>query len=218
MLDSLIDLISDAWWTYPFLFAFALLDSVIPIIPSETAVIAAGLTIAPGAYVILSRNKTAAISAKVPSGAIVYEYGTGLPDNAGIILANGATPPVPTDVDVAAPADIQLVETQLFVGIRLEPNRFGLSRGVLRYAERLAAAGLVETDGGPHRFRQGALREVVYGAMLARHREELPVRRNPNRDQRDVQDDGGERKRLAHDVGWRSLGRLGRKARVRRAG
>ena len=35
MLDSLIDLISDAWWTYPFLFLFALLDSIIPIVPSE---------------------------------------------------------------------------------------------------------------------------------------------------------------------------------------
>lgn len=57
----------------------------------RTHVIAAGLTIAPAAYVILSRNKAAAISAKVPAGAIVYEYGTGLPDNAGIVLANGNT-------------------------------------------------------------------------------------------------------------------------------
>jgi photosystem II stability/assembly factor-like uncharacterized protein len=39
--------------------------------------------------------------------------------------------PVPSDADVAAPADIEPVDTQLFVGIRLEPNRFGLSRGVL---------------------------------------------------------------------------------------
>ncbi len=57
----------------------------------RTHVIAAGLTIAPGAYVILARDKTAAISAKVPAAAIVYEYGTGLPDNAGIVLANGST-------------------------------------------------------------------------------------------------------------------------------
>ena len=57
----------------------------------RTHVIGAGVTITPGAYVILSRNKTAAVSAKVPAGAIVYEYGTGLPDNAGIVLANGAT-------------------------------------------------------------------------------------------------------------------------------
>ena len=48
MLDSLIDLISDAWWTYPFIFLFALLDSVIPIIPSETAVIAAGVVAGSG--------------------------------------------------------------------------------------------------------------------------------------------------------------------------
>ena len=48
MLDSLVDLISDAWWTYPFLALFALLDSVIPIIPSETAVITAGVVAAAG--------------------------------------------------------------------------------------------------------------------------------------------------------------------------
>src|SRR4051794_41779417 len=48
MLDSLIDLISDAWWTYPFIFLFALLDSIIPIVPSETAVIAAGVVAASG--------------------------------------------------------------------------------------------------------------------------------------------------------------------------
>jgi hypothetical protein len=57
----------------------------------RTHVIGAGVIIAPGAYVILSRNKAAAVSAKVPAGAIVYEYGTGLPDNAGIVLANAAT-------------------------------------------------------------------------------------------------------------------------------
>jgi hypothetical protein len=50
-----------------------------------------GLTIAPATYVVLARNKTAAIAAKVPASAIVYEYGSGLPDNAGIVLANGAT-------------------------------------------------------------------------------------------------------------------------------
>jgi membrane-associated protein len=43
VLDSLVDLISDAWWTYPFLFLFALFDAVIPIIPSETAVITASV-------------------------------------------------------------------------------------------------------------------------------------------------------------------------------
>jgi hypothetical protein len=49
------------------------------------------LTIAPGAYIVLARNKAAAISAKVPASAIAYEYGAGLPDNAGILLTNAAT-------------------------------------------------------------------------------------------------------------------------------
>lgn len=53
--------------------------------------IAAGVTLAAGAYGVLVRDRTAALAAKVPSSAIVYEYGAGLPDNAGIILANGAT-------------------------------------------------------------------------------------------------------------------------------
>ena len=57
----------------------------------RTHPIGAGLTIAPGAYVVLARDKAAAIAAKVPAAAIVYEYGTGLPDNAGILLTNGAT-------------------------------------------------------------------------------------------------------------------------------
>ena len=39
--------------------------------------------------------------------------------------------------------------------------------------ERLTAAGIVEAEGGLHRFKQTGVREVVYGAMLARHREEL---------------------------------------------
>jgi N-acetyl-anhydromuramyl-L-alanine amidase AmpD len=39
--------------------------------------------------------------------------------------------PVPADVDVAAPADIEPAETQLYVGVRLQPNRFGLTRGAL---------------------------------------------------------------------------------------
>ncbi len=39
--------------------------------------------------------------------------------------------------------------------------------------ERLTAAGIIEPDGALHRFTQTGLRDVVYGAMLARHREEL---------------------------------------------
>ena len=57
----------------------------------RTHVIVGPLTIAASSWVVLARSKAGAITAKVPSASIVYEYGTGLADNAGIILANGAT-------------------------------------------------------------------------------------------------------------------------------
>ncbi|MDF2696824.1 MAG: Hemolysin-type calcium-binding region [Labilithrix sp.] len=58
---------------------------------NRTHVIGGGLTVAAGAYVVLARNTVAATAAKVPAAAIVYEYGTGLPDTAGIQLANGTS-------------------------------------------------------------------------------------------------------------------------------
>ena len=74
MLDSLIDLISDAWWTYPFLFAFALLDSVIPIIPSETAVIAAGVAASASDLSVIGVIAVSAAGA-VCGDNIAYEIG-----------------------------------------------------------------------------------------------------------------------------------------------
>ncbi len=58
---------------------------------NRTHVIGAGVTVDAGAYVVLVRNKSAASTAKIPSGAIVYDYGAGLADTVGIQLANGAT-------------------------------------------------------------------------------------------------------------------------------
>jgi membrane-associated protein len=43
VLDSLVDLISSSNWTYLVIFGIAYLDAIIPIVPSETAVIAAGV-------------------------------------------------------------------------------------------------------------------------------------------------------------------------------
>ncbi|HVJ88838.1 MAG TPA: lamin tail domain-containing protein, partial [Labilithrix sp.] len=57
----------------------------------RTHVIGAGVTIAAGAYVVFVRDKSAALAAKIPAAAIAYEYGAGLSDSAGILLANGAT-------------------------------------------------------------------------------------------------------------------------------
>ena len=58
---------------------------------ARTHAIVGPLTIAANAWVVLARSKTAAIAAKVPAASIVYEYGTGLGDSAGILLANGST-------------------------------------------------------------------------------------------------------------------------------
>ena len=58
---------------------------------NRTHVIGPKMTIAAGAYVVLARNKAAAVAAKVPAAAIVYEYGAGLPDNAGVQLANSSS-------------------------------------------------------------------------------------------------------------------------------
>lgn len=58
---------------------------------SRTHVIGGDVTIGPGAYAILARDRAAAVTAKVPSAAILYEYGAGLPSAAGIVLVNNAT-------------------------------------------------------------------------------------------------------------------------------
>jgi hypothetical protein len=46
------------------------------------------LVIAPGQYVVLARDTVAATAARVPSSAIVLEYGAGVAVSQGILLAN----------------------------------------------------------------------------------------------------------------------------------
>lgn len=48
MFDSLLDVISSSPWTYGVVFLFAFLDVLIPIVPSETAVITSGVLAATG--------------------------------------------------------------------------------------------------------------------------------------------------------------------------
>jgi len=43
VLDSLVDVISGAWWAYLLLFALCVLDVIFPFLPSETAVITGGI-------------------------------------------------------------------------------------------------------------------------------------------------------------------------------
>jgi membrane protein DedA with SNARE-associated domain len=48
MFDSLVDAISGSGWAYGIVFLFAFLDAVFPVVPSETAVITAGVLAANG--------------------------------------------------------------------------------------------------------------------------------------------------------------------------
>jgi hypothetical protein len=49
------------------------------------------VAVAPDRYVVLVRDRAAAIASGVPADAIVYEYGAGLTSSEGIQLANGAS-------------------------------------------------------------------------------------------------------------------------------
>jgi membrane protein DedA with SNARE-associated domain len=41
--QSLVDLVSGAWWSYPLIFGVAMLDAFFPLVPSETVAITAGV-------------------------------------------------------------------------------------------------------------------------------------------------------------------------------
>lgn len=43
MFQSLVDLLSGAWWTYPLIFGVAMLDAFFPLVPSETVAITSGV-------------------------------------------------------------------------------------------------------------------------------------------------------------------------------
>ena len=43
MFDQIVDVVSGAWWTYPLIFAVCFGDSLLPVLPSETAVVTAGV-------------------------------------------------------------------------------------------------------------------------------------------------------------------------------
>lgn len=79
MLNSLLDLISESNWTYGILFLFAALDAVIPIVPSETAVVAAGVLAANG------HLRLELIIVSAAAGAIVG-------DNIGYLLGRTLEP------------------------------------------------------------------------------------------------------------------------------
>ncbi|MDP9246357.1 MAG: AAA family ATPase, partial [Chloroflexota bacterium] len=80
-------------------------------------------------------------------------------------------------VDAIAQADRRVLHAASVVGRTFDAallrSIYGAEVDVDGALDRLTAAAIIEPEGGLHRFTQTGLREVVYGAMLARHREEL---------------------------------------------
>ncbi|OBI72494.1 DedA family protein [Mycobacterium sp. E740] len=52
MFDSLLDFLGDAWWAYPLILVFCTFDSVVPALPSETALLTGGILAANGRMVL----------------------------------------------------------------------------------------------------------------------------------------------------------------------
>jgi adenylate cyclase len=80
-------------------------------------------------------------------------------------------------VDLIAPPDRRVLHAASVVGRTFDAallrSIYGAEVDVDGALERLTAAAIIEPEGDLQRFTQTGLREVVYGAMLARHREEL---------------------------------------------
>ena len=80
-------------------------------------------------------------------------------------------------VDAIAPADRRVLHAASVVGRTFDAallrSIYGAEVDVDGAIDRLTAASIIEAEGTLLRFTQTGLREVVYGAMLARHREEL---------------------------------------------
>ena len=52
MLDSLVNVISGAWWSYPLIAFLAIFDAIVPVLPSETAVVTGGILAARGGLLL----------------------------------------------------------------------------------------------------------------------------------------------------------------------
>ncbi len=118
MLDALLHLVSASPWTYLFVFAIGALDAVLPIVPAETAVIAAGVLAAGGELQI------AAIIACAAAGAIVG-------DNVSYLLGRTAGAPIRRRFLSGATASARLAwaQRQLARARRIAADRRALHPG-----------------------------------------------------------------------------------------
>lgn len=76
MLDPLVDVLTGAWWAYPLLAGLIVFDAVVPVLPSETALIAAGVIAAEGGLE-LGLLVAVAIAGAVLGDSLAYLVGRG---------------------------------------------------------------------------------------------------------------------------------------------
>jgi membrane protein DedA with SNARE-associated domain len=89
MLESLTDLVSSSPWTYAVIFAVAALDAVLPIVPSESTLIAAGVVAGVGGLHLAAVILLGAAGAFVGDNA-GYGLGRALDDRVRRLLFTGA--------------------------------------------------------------------------------------------------------------------------------
>jgi len=75
--QSLVNLVSDAWWTYPLIFGVAMLDAFFPLVPGETVAITAGVLAGSG-QLSLPLSILAASAGAFVGDNISYGLGTWL--------------------------------------------------------------------------------------------------------------------------------------------
>lgn len=76
MFDWLVRLLSDAWWVYPLLLGLIVIDSTLPLLPSETALITVGIIAARGGLELALLIPIAALAAVI-GDTITYTLGRG---------------------------------------------------------------------------------------------------------------------------------------------
>jgi membrane-associated protein len=89
LIESLTDLVSSSPWTYAVIFAVAALDAVLPIVPSESTLIAAGVVAGVGDLELLAIILLGAAGAFVGDNA-AYGLGRALDDRVRHLLFSGA--------------------------------------------------------------------------------------------------------------------------------
>lgn len=89
MFDSLLDALGNSWWAYPLILASCTFDAILPLLPSETALLTGGILAANGSMVLGWVIVMAAIGAFVGDN-LAYAIGHSADDFARRWITRGA--------------------------------------------------------------------------------------------------------------------------------